>query len=138
MSVPYLGIQIKSDKNLTLEVGQQALTASRISGCLNDTVWFNNFLRIEPKVCICKSVVRPILTYTAETRSDTAKTRQILETTEMKTLRRIMNKIRLDKIRNRDIPEKYEIQNVGDWVQRRKIEWNAYISKMNEDRLSEG
>ena len=84
---------------------------------------------------IYKSVVRPILTYAAETRSDTAKTRQILETTEMKTLRRIMNKTRLDKIRNRDIREKCEIQNIGDWVQRRRIEWNAHISRMNEDRI---
>ena len=125
----------KSDKNLTLEVGQQALKAPRISGCLNETVWSNKLLRIDPNVRIYKSVVRPILTYAAETRSDTAKTRQILETTEMKTLRRIMNKTRLDKIRNRKIQGKYEIQNIGDWVQRRRIEWNALISRMNEDRI---
>ena len=132
---PPLGIQITSDKNLTLEVGQQAFKASRISRCLNDTVWSNKFLRLGPKVRIYKSVVRLILTYAAETRSVAAKTKQILETSEMKTLRRIMNKTRLDKIRNRDIREKCEIQNIGDWVQRRRIEWNAHISRTNEDRI---
>ena len=125
----------KKNKNLTIEVGQQALKPSRISECLNDTVWFNKLLRIEPKVRIYKRGVRPILTYAAETRSDTAKTRQILETAEMKTLRRIMNKTRLKKIRNRDIREKCEIQNIGDWVHRRRIEWNAHLSRMNEDRI---
>ena len=49
----------------------------------------NKHLRKETKVRIYKSVVRPILTYTAETRPETAKTTQILEAAEMRTLRRI-------------------------------------------------
>ena len=40
----------------------------------------------------CLRIVRPILTYAAETRKDTTKTMQMLEVTEMKTLRRITNK----------------------------------------------
>ena len=36
-------------------------------------------------------MIRPILTYAAETRSDTPKTGQMLETAEMKTLRRILD-----------------------------------------------
>ena len=61
---------------------------------------------------IYKSVVRPILTYAAETRTDTAKTMQILEVTEMKTLRRIINKTRMDKMRNERIRETCGIQNI--------------------------
>ena len=50
----------------------------------------NKFLRTETRVRIYKTMVRPILKYVAETRPDTAKTRQMLETAEMKTLRRIL------------------------------------------------
>ena len=62
-----------------MEVKHQAAKPLRISGCLNDTIWNNKHLRKEVKVRIYKSVVRPILTYAAETRPETAKTTQILE-----------------------------------------------------------
>ena len=99
------------------------------------TIWSNKYLRNEAKARIYKSVVRPILTYAAETRTDTAKTVQILEVTEMKTLRRITNKTRMDKIRNERIRETCGIQNITSWVQRRRTEWSMHISRMAEDRL---
>ena len=52
---------------LNTEVRHQAIKASRISGCLNETIWSNKYLRNEAKVRIYKSVVRPIPTYAAET-----------------------------------------------------------------------
>jgi hypothetical protein len=92
-SFNYLGVQITSSKDLTTEVRHQAIKASRISVCLNETIWSNKYLRKEAKVRIYKSIVGPILTYAAETRTDTTKTTQMLEVTEMKTLRRIIKKM---------------------------------------------
>jgi hypothetical protein len=83
----YLGVQITSSNDLTTEVRHQVIKASRISGCLNETIRSNKYLRTETKARIYKSTVRPTLTYLAETRTDTAKTRQLLELTEMETLR---------------------------------------------------
>jgi hypothetical protein len=40
-SLNYLGVQITSSKDLTTEVRHQAIKASRISGCLNETIWSN-------------------------------------------------------------------------------------------------
>ena len=40
-SFNYLGVQIKSSKDLTTEVRHQAIKASRISGCLKETIWSN-------------------------------------------------------------------------------------------------
>jgi hypothetical protein len=54
---------------------------------------------------------------------------------EMKTLRRILNKTRIDQIRNERIREICEIQNITTWVQRRRTEWSMHISRMTEDRL---
>ena len=113
----------------------KAIKASIISVCLNGTIWSNKYLRNEAKVRIYKSVVRPILTNAAETRTDTAKTMQILEVTEMKTLRRIINKTRRDRMRNESIRETCGIQNITSWVQRRRTEWSMHISRVAEDRL---
>jgi len=74
----------------------------------------------------------PILTYAAETRTDTEKTMQV---TEMKTLRRITNKTKWDRARNDRIRESCEIQNITSWVQRRRTEWSEHISRMADDRL---
>ena len=60
---------------------------------------------------------------------------QILEVTEMKTLRRITNKTRMDKMRNERIRETCGIQNITSWVQRGRTEWSMHISRMAEDRL---
>lgn len=58
---------------------------------------------MESKERIYKSIVRSILTYAAETRTDTNKIIQMLETTEMKTLRRIAKKTRWDRVKNEKI-----------------------------------
>jgi hypothetical protein len=129
----YLGVQITSSKDLTTEVRHQAIKASRIPGCLNETIWLNKYLHNEAKVRIYKSTVRPILTYAAETRTDTAKTRHLLEVTEMKTLRRIINKTMWDRIRNDKIRELCETQNITSWVQRRRTEWSEHVSRMADD-----
>lgn len=135
LSFTYLGIQITSYQDLSDEVRHQTIKASRISGYLNDTVWSNKYLKTEPKVRIYKSVVRPVLTYAAETRSDTKKTARMLEVTEMKTLRRIAAKTMRDGVTNREIRERCGVQNITEWVSRRRREWNDHISRMSEDRL---
>ena len=59
---------------------------------------------------------------------------QILEVTDMKTLRRIINKTRRDGMRNESIRETCGIQNITLWVQRRRTERSMRISRMAEDR----
>ena len=90
---------------------------------------------MEAKVRIYKTVVRPLLTYAAKTRTDSAKTREILEVCEMKSLRRIAGKTRMNGVKNEDIREECNIQKVSVWVQRRRTERNAHVLRMDEVRL---
>jgi len=69
-----------SDGASQSEVKYQAYKAAKLSGCLNDTIWRYKYLRQETKMRIYKSVIRPVLTYAAETRADTSKTKQIKKT----------------------------------------------------------
>ena len=117
-----------------MEVKHQAAQALRSSACLNDTIWNNKHLRKEAKVRIYKSVVRPILTYAAETRPETAKTTQILEAAEMRTLRRISNLSLFDREKSEDVREACGIQKILQWIRRRK-EWYAHVGNMSGDRI---
>ena len=73
------------------------MRATKIAGCLNATIWRSKKNGIEAKSRIYKTAIRPIMTYTAETRPETAKTTRLLETTEMKVLRGIAEKTLLDR-----------------------------------------
>jgi hypothetical protein len=64
------------------------------------------------------SVVRPALTYAAETRADTSKTGHILETIEMNTLRKVTGKRRIDHVRSQDIRQQFEIEPTGERVRK--------------------
>ena len=68
-------------------------------------------MEIETKSRIYKAAIRPILTYTAETRPETSKTKQILETTEMKVVRKIF-----DRKRSKEIRRMCKIDNINEWV----------------------
>jgi len=67
-----------------------------VAGYLNDTIWGNKHLQKETKARIYKAIIRLIMTYTTENRLDTKKIRNLLEITEMKTLR-IAEKTLLDE-----------------------------------------
>lgn len=132
----YLGVGISSYGNLQKEVREHTMKASRISGCLNDIVWRNKYLNTESKIRIYKAAIRPVITYAAETRPDTAKTMQMMRTTEMKVLRSIHGKTLHDRARNEDIREWSKIQDIGRWVRQRRRHWNKHVRRMDDNRLA--
>jgi len=84
---------------------------------------------------IYESVIQPFLTYAAETHADTSKTKQILETIKINTSRKTVVKTRLDHVGNQNIREQCGIQPIGEWVNKRRQEWNKHISRMTEEEL---
>lgn len=135
MEFKYLGAQISSQSNLYKEVRQQAQKGARISGCLRDIVWRNKYLSVESKTKIYKTIVRPVLCYAAETRAETSRTKQLMRTTEMNTLRAIAGKSRLDRVRNQEIREQCQIGDIVRFTKTRRKEWNNHVTRANDDRL---
>ncbi|XP_057653803.1 uncharacterized protein LOC130892403 [Diorhabda carinulata] len=112
--IKYLGIELTGYGDIETEVRQQTIKAARVAGCLNDTVWKNKYISIEAKSRAYKTVIRPIMTYSAETRPDTAKTKRLLETSEMKALRKITGKTLLDRERSDEIRQKCRMENINE------------------------
>ena len=92
---------------------------------INDLIWRNQHFEQKPI----------IMTYTAETRPDTSKTKKLLETTEMKILRRISGKTLMDRKMNKNMKQMCKTKSINDWVLKRKQEWNQRKNRMGEDRL---
>ncbi|XP_057652719.1 uncharacterized protein LOC130891773 [Diorhabda carinulata] len=129
------GNRISGYGDIETEVKQQTIKAARAAGCLIETIWKNKYISIEAKSRTYKTVIRPIMTYAAETRPDTAKTKRLLKTSEMKVLRKITGKTLLDRERSDDIRQKCRVENINEWVLSRKREWDEHISRMSEERI---
>ncbi|XP_057671965.1 uncharacterized protein LOC130903732 [Diorhabda carinulata] len=135
MKFEYLGIEISRFGDVENEVREKTTEPSRIAACLNETIWQNKHIEIEAKSRIYKATVRPIMTYTAEIRTETAKTKRIIEIAEIKVLRRIAGKTLLDRERSENIRRFCEIDDVNEWVLSRKKDWNEHISRMDNNRV---
>ncbi|XP_044760249.1 uncharacterized protein LOC123317707 [Coccinella septempunctata] len=132
----YLGVEISDCGGLKAAVRKQANKAAYVSGCLRDVIWRNKDLRLDGKVRIYKACVRPIMTYSIETRADTAEAKRILRTTEKKALRSIAGKTLLDRIPNSQIRELCKVQDVVRWGRQRRRDWNQHVSRMDPQRLA--
>jgi hypothetical protein len=70
-----------------------------------------------------------------EARADTSRTKQILGTTEMNTVRKTVRKTRVDHVKDQVTREQCEIQPIGNLVNKCRDEWKNHISGMTEDRI---
>ncbi|XP_048522293.1 uncharacterized protein LOC125504409 [Dendroctonus ponderosae] len=89
----------------------------------------------DTKSTIYRTVTRPAMTYTAETRPETAKSKRLVETAEMKIICRITGETLLDRERSEDVRTACNVNNINEWVANRKKEWNEHISRMNHHRF---
>lgn len=92
-------------------------------------------LRKEVRARVNRTVKRLITTYTVEKRPDTAGTRWIVETTEIKMVRRMAGKTLADKERNGNLRRNFNIDNINKWITSRKTAWNRHINRITDDRI---
>lgn len=59
------------------------------------------YLKKESKGIIYKSFLRPLLVYSAKTRTETTKSKQLLKMSEMKIFRKVVKKSRRHNIKNK-------------------------------------
>ena len=90
----------------------------------------------ESKVRIYKTNVRPVLTYASETRAATTNIHQLLRTTDMKPISAIHGKSLQDKIRRDQLRQLSGIQDIIQWTNVRRREWDAHVERMEDNRLA--
>ncbi|KAJ4430268.1 hypothetical protein ANN_22480 [Periplaneta americana] len=73
-------------------------------------LWYNNHDEdLEHILLYC-----PSINHKKKTRADAIRTQQLLETTEMNTLRKTVGKLRCDHVRDLDAREQYNIQGISE------------------------
>lgn len=81
--------------------------------------------------------IRPIVTYTDETRSVPCTSRGLLETAdEMRSLRRITEHSLRDIMQSEDIKRQFKVTNIIRWISEIKIKWNSHVDRIYENRVA--
>jgi plasmid maintenance system killer protein len=90
------------------------------------------------KIRLYKTIIRPAVTYGAETWTLTSKTENMLMTWERKILRKIYGptkengQLRINT--NAELITKYKSQDIVTVIRVRRFEWLAHVIRMNENR----
>uniref|UniRef100_A0AAR5QD25 Reverse transcriptase domain-containing protein n=1 Tax=Dendroctonus ponderosae TaxID=77166 RepID=A0AAR5QD25_DENPD len=132
----YLGGDISSRHEPFKDLKSQINKASLTSGCLRDVIWNNKQMSIDSKVRIRKTCVRPILAFGIETRADTNKTKCMLRTAEMMTLRSIAGKTLRDRVRSVTIRQTCKVEDVIRWGRKCRRWWRDHVERMHPERIA--
>ncbi|XP_029174771.1 uncharacterized protein LOC114943358 [Nylanderia fulva] len=109
MSFNYLRVETYSDRYLLNEARTQTNKAARIAGYLRGIVWRNKYMSTKSKIRIYKTCIKLVLTYAAETRTETSGTKRMMRTMEMRILRTIKGVSLRNRIRSNDIRREFEL-----------------------------
>jgi hypothetical protein len=82
---------------------------------------------------ICNSVYVPVLIYGAESWPMTSRHISRIQASEMKFLRRVIGKTRLDQIRNTRIREELEQKPLQNQIQEKQLKWFGHVSRMDSN-----
>lgn len=60
----------------------------------------------------------------------------MMETNETRTLRKRVGKKRFSRIKTQDVRRQCNVQEIGEWITRRRDERNEYVSRMAPERIA--
>ena len=134
----YLGTLICNDNRIEKEIQRRILAGSRTYfaaiGLLK-----SRLLSRATKILLYKTLIRPVVTYGAETWTMTKKEEEALLIFERKIFRRIYGpKNENGEWKSRTNLELEEIskgENIVKWIKGQRISWLGHLERMEEDRM---
>ncbi|KAI8482431.1 hypothetical protein Bbelb_398270 [Branchiostoma belcheri] len=125
---------------VTKEAGHRTEITTRITKFSQQAAALHPILRdkivsLEVKRTIFNTILKPILLYGSESWVLTKKDLSRLEAAEMRVVRTMLDKSRLDKIRNTHLRNMLGITSVADDIERSALRWLGHVQRMNPDRI---
>lgn len=124
----YLGSTLQSDGGINVEINKRTQSGwknwKKMSGILCDK-------RIPERVKgkVYKTVVQPAMLYATETLPLASRHVRKLETTEMKMCRWTCGHTRKDHVRNDDIRNRLEVENISVLCKKSRLRWYGHVKR---------
>lgn len=127
----YLGVTIEAKGGSQVAIRARVSAAwnkwRELSGVINDKK-----IPRKLKVKLYNTVIRPVLLYGAEVWTMGRKEEKILETTEMRMLRRIKGVTLRDRERSADIRRELRVSDINEKVREIRMRWYGHVRRRNE------
>ena len=131
----YLGTIFTQNGKINQEVQHRIQLASMVHHQIRRTLIKKPEIEEKTKLQIYNTVFVPILTYGAESWPITSKIQSKLTAAEMRFLRDIKNKTKLDKIRNTTIREQLKQQDLLGMIEKKQLQWYGHVTRMENNRI---
>lgn len=131
----YLGTIISNDGKLDLEIANRTKKTSRIYYAINNTILGKREISQETKLHVYNAITVPTLLYASETWVTNRKHESAINAAEMKQLRKIAGKTKLDRERSENIRNVLRQEPIEKKIEKRKLNWYGHITRMDENRL---
>src|SRR5258708_30196760 len=131
----YLECLINNEEKLDDEISQRIGSADRILKLINSTIITKRELSLKAKVSVYNSVYVPTLIYGNESWTLNKRMESRVQACEMRYLRKIVGKRRIDKIRNDVIRNQIGVEKLGDKIERSQLRWYGHVQRMPDNRL---
>jgi hypothetical protein len=134
----YLGMLISNDNSIQKEIQRRILAGSRTYFAAI-SLFRNRLLSRATKIRLYKTLIRPVVTYGAETWMMTKKEEQAMLIFERKIFRRIYGPKYEDGewkiVMNQELEVLNKGENIVKWIKGQRISWLGHPERMEEDRM---
>lgn len=134
----YLGAEVNNCNRTNSEIQRRIMIGNKVY-YTNTKLIKSRILSRKTKLKIYKTLIRPVVTYGAETWNITSKDANRLRTFERKIIRRIYGPIYEKdtwRIRtNHEINEIIENEDIVRFTKAQRLRWIGHIERMTEDRI---
>lgn len=131
----YLGVIMQEDGKIDSEIEQRIGATGRLYNAIRKTFLEKKEIPKQTKVEIYKKVAVPVLTYSSESWTTTEKHQSRLTSMEMRFLRKIENKTKLDRIKNEVHRQNLKIKPIKHKIQQNQLRWLGHVMRMETNRL---
>lgn len=133
-NIKYLGITIDRTGKMEEEINNRIATTTKLFHGINRGFLNKKEISSKTKLTIYKTVYLPTLLYGSETWVMTEKLHKKIQVLEMKYLRKVAKVTIMDKIRNEEIRERLEIENVKKHIEKAQLRWWGHMKRLPEER----
>ena len=133
----YLGSILNADNKMNIEITDRIAKGNK-AYYANAKLIKSKFLKKNNKLKIYKTIIRPVVTYSSETWTLTAKDENNLHIFERQILRKIYGPVNIDniwRIRNNTKTDKLiEGADIVRFIKAQRIKWLGHIQRMDQAR----
>jgi hypothetical protein len=132
-----LGYVLNADNKINVEIAER-ITKGNKAYYADAKLIKSKFLKKNTKMKIYKTMVRPVVTYSSETWTLTAKDENNLRIFERQILRKIFRPINIDNIwrirTNMEIDNLIKGADIVRFIKAQRIKWLGHIQRMDQAR----